>query len=115
MVDRNMRDFHGRLGRIEKIHNAGGGFEAEGTLGMSYYNAQKRPVRRPGILGPLVLVLLTVVAIKATVHATIGAERYGERIATLEAGDTADRVGAYILQAEPLTLAISHQIRKVIY
>lgn len=112
MVDRNLQNFYGRVGRIEKIHAAGGGFEAEGTLGMSYYNAKRNRSHRKGFLGPLVLVLMTVVAIKAAVHASIGPELYGERIATLEAGDMADRIGAYVLRADPLTLAISEQLRK---
>ena len=114
MVDRNLQNFYGRVGRIEKIHAAGGGFEAAGTLGMSYYNAQRRQSRRRGFLGPLVLILMTIVAIKSAVHASIGSELYGERIATLEAGDTADRLGAYVLRADPLTLALSAQIKKIL-
>ncbi len=112
MVDRNLQNFYGRLGRIDKIHKAGGGFEAEGALGMSYYNARRRPVRRRGFLAPLVLVLMTIVLIKASVHAAIGAEQYEDRIAVLRDGGMADRAGAYILQADPLTLLISEQFGK---
>lgn len=115
MVDRNLQNFYGRIGRIEKIHAAGGGFEAEGALGMSYYNARRHPARRKGFLRPLVLVLMTVVGIKSAVHASIGAELYAERLARLEAGTTADRVGAYVLQADPLTLIISDQLRKHLF
>ncbi|WP_347311116.1 hypothetical protein [Defluviimonas sp. SAOS-178_SWC] len=115
MVDRNLQNFYGRLGRIERIHNAGGGFEADGALGMSYYKARQRPLRRAGFLGPLVLVALTIVAIKAAVLASIGPERYEERIAALKAGGTAEHVGAYILQADPLTVSASEQIRKLLY
>ncbi len=104
MVDRNMQNFYGRLGRIERIHDAGGGFEADGTLGMAYYNARRKPVRRRGgFLGPLVLVMVTVVAIKAAVLATIGPERYGERMAALREGSAVEQVGAYVLKAEPVT------------
>lgn len=105
MVDRNMRDFYGRLGRIERIHDAGGGFEADGTLGMAYYNSHRKPARRRrgGFLGPLVLVMLTVVAIKAAVLATIGPESYGERVAALRGGSVVEQVGAYVLQVEPMT------------
>jgi hypothetical protein len=115
MVDRNLQNFYGRVGRIEKIHAAGGGFEAEGTLGMSFYNAKRNRSSRKGFLGPLVLILMTVVTIKAAVHASIGAEQYGQRIAALEAGDWADRTGAYVLRADPLTLAISEQLNKYLF
>ncbi|OYX43668.1 MAG: hypothetical protein B7Z02_09030 [Rhodobacterales bacterium 32-67-9] len=115
MVDRNLQNFYGRLGRIERIHNAGGGFEADGTLGMSYYKARQRPLRRAGILAPLVLVAMTIVVIKASVLASIGPERYEDRIAALRAGATVEHVGAYVLQADPLTVAVAAQIRKVIY
>lgn len=115
MVDRNLQNFYGRLGRIERIHDAGGGFEADGTLGMSYYNARRRPLRRAGLLGPLVLVAMTIIIIKASVFATIGAERYEERLAALRAGATVERAGAYVLQADPLTVAVAGQIRKLLY
>ena len=36
MYDPNMRDFYRRVGRIERTHAQGGGFEAAGTLGMTY-------------------------------------------------------------------------------
>ncbi|SPH24597.1 hypothetical protein DEA8626_03648 [Defluviimonas aquaemixtae] len=115
MVDRNLQNFHGRIGRIERIHNAGGGFEAEGALGMSYYKARHRPARRFGLLGPIALVLIAVLGIKAAVYASLGAELYEERIAALRAGTTADQVGAYVLQADPITVAIAERIRAFIY
>ncbi len=115
MVDRNLQNFYGRLGRIERIHDAGGGFEADGALGMSYYKARRRPLRRAGFLGPLVLVVMTIVAIKAAVLATIGDERYAERIADLRSGTSVEHVGAYVLQADPLTVSIAGQLRKVMY
>ncbi|GAB4385345.1 MAG: hypothetical protein Kow0045_10950 [Albidovulum sp.] len=116
MVDKNLQRFYNRVGRIEKIHAAGGGFEADGTLGMSYYNSQRRGrKRRIGLLGSLVLVMLTVVGIKAAVHATIGQDAYQERIAALEAGNRVEVISAYILQADPLTQAISERIRAAIY
>ena len=115
MVDRNLQNFHGRIGRIERIHNAGGGFEAEGALGMSFYKARRRTSRRFGLLGPLALIMITVVGIKATVHASLGAELYEERIVALRAGTAADQVGAYVLQADPITVAIAERIRTLLY
>ena len=115
MVDRNMQDFYGRLGRINRAHDSGGGFEAEGALGMSYYNARRKPARRPGILGPVVLVMMTVIAIKAAVLASIGPERYEERIAALRAGSSVEQAGAWVLQADPLTAVIAGRLRTALF
>lgn len=114
MVDRNMQNFYGRLGRIERIHAAGGGFEADGTLGMSHYRQAAPRARRFGLMAPLALVLMAVIAIKASVLASIGPGAYEERIARLQAGSTADHVGAYVLQADPLTVALAAQVRKLL-
>jgi hypothetical protein len=114
MVDRNLQNFYGRLGRIENIHRAGGGFEADGTLGMSFYNSRRRQGRRIGILAPLALVAMSVLGLKAAVHATIGAELYEARVAELTAAGGVQQAGAYVLQADPLTLAISDKIGSLI-
>ncbi len=104
-----MRDFHGRLDRIERIHDAGGGFEASGTLGLTYYNNHRR--RRLGRLLPLVLILASIVVVKAGVLARLGPDPYAERLARLQAGDALDRVGAYVLQADPLTVQVAALLR----
>ncbi|MFZ5751072.1 MAG: hypothetical protein ACOY5U_08380 [Pseudomonadota bacterium] len=106
-MDPQLRDFYGRIDRIEKIHEAGGGFEAAGTLGLSHYTRQRRSRRHRNWLFPLVLVMASIVAVKAVVLARIGAEAYAQRVAVLAAGDTADRVGAYVLQADPLTVQVA--------
>lgn len=111
MVDRNLQNFYGRLGRIEDVHRAGGGFEADGTLGMSFYNARRRQGRRRmGILLPLALVAASILGIKAAVHATVGSEVYDQRVADLRADGAAGQAAAYVLQADPLTVAISNEI-----
>ena len=111
MVDRNLQNFYGRIGRIQTIHDAGGGFEADGTLGMSFYKSRRRrPRRRVGILAPLAVIAMAVVGIKSAVHATIGEELYQKRVEALQSGDRVEQVGAYVLQADPVTLAISRKI-----
>lgn len=110
MVDRNLQNFYGRLGRIEDIHRAGGGFEADGTLGMAFYNARRRRGRRLGVLAPLALVAATILGLKAVVHATVGTELYEARVAELRDAGGVQAVGAYVLQADPATVAISEKI-----
>lgn len=115
MVDRHRRDFQGRLGRIEHTHEAGGGFEAEGTLGMSYYNSHRRRRRRlPRLLGVLTVMAVVLIVLKAGMHVAIGADAYAYRVAAMKAGTQTDRFGAYLLQADPVTLALAAQLRRVV-
>ena len=107
MQDPNMDDFFSRLDRIERTHRSGGGFEAAGTLGMTYYNSLKHQKRRGSWIFPAAMVCLAVVAIKAGVLSNIGETAYADRIAALEAGGMADRVGAWVVQADPLTMKLS--------
>ncbi len=107
MADPNLKNFNGRLRRIDAIHRAGGGFEASGTLGMSYYNNLRRRRSRGRWLASVVLLLVALVVIKAGVLASIGAASYDAHVETLRNGSTADRIGAYVLQADPLTLMLA--------
>jgi len=106
-----MRDFHGRLDRIEQIHDAGGGFEATGTLGQSYYTRHRRRRLRLGRFALLVLILASFVLVKAGMLVRLGPETYAERVSRMQAGDALDRVGAYVLQADPLTQRIAELLR----
>ncbi|MCV2867949.1 hypothetical protein OEW28_04855 [Defluviimonas sp. WL0002] len=114
MVDPNMKNFYGRVDRIQRVHAAGGGFEAQGTLGMFHYNALRKKRRRATWLMPALLVCVTVLLIKAGVMATIGPELYQDRIAMLQQGNALDRAGAYVLEAGQATVWLSEIIRGVI-
>lgn len=113
MVDRNLRDFKGRVGRIERIHDAGGGFEAEGTLGMSDYRTRRRS-RAPRWLGVICVSIFILFLLKAGLHVVIGADAYDQKVAALRDGGVLDRFGSYVLQADPVTLAIAAQMRRLI-
>lgn len=111
MLDPNMKNFQGRLRRIDSIHRSGGGFEATGTLGQSYYSDLRRRRSVGRWLLPLALVLASVILVKGAVHAQIGGATYDSRIEAMRTGDTADRIGAYVLQADPLTVRVSDFFR----
>lgn len=113
MVDRNLRDFQGRVGRIERTHDAGGGFEADGTLGMSVYRSRRR-LRVPRWPGVICVSILILFLLKAGLHVVIGADVYDQKVVDLRAGGTMDRIGSYFLQADPVTLAIAAQMRRLI-
>ncbi|NUB46135.1 hypothetical protein GEU84_017210 [Fertoebacter nigrum] len=110
MSDPNLRDFYGRVARIEQAHSAGMGFEAEGALGRSHY---RRPDRsRRGFVKPLLLVLLCGFGMKATIHYKVGAASYDARVTALKAGEGFDLLGAALMQADPVTVFLSAQIAR---
>lgn len=109
MADPNYRDFYGRVARIERGYRRGRGFEAPGTLGRSYYT--RRQGYRLPVLGPVLVLVLGLVCLKAVIHHTVGAATYDSKVAALWQGDAVDRVGAAIMQADPATKYLSRQIR----
>jgi hypothetical protein len=112
MVDRNMQNFYGRLGRIERTHESGGGFEADGTIGMSYYTARRRPRRRLRIVRILLVAAAVFLCLKAGLHVAMGPSAYDFKVAALREGTDVDRAGAWLMQADPATLMIADQIRR---
>ena len=114
MVDRHRREFQGRLGRIEHTHDAGGGFEAEGTLGMSYYNSHRRRRRSHKVLGVFFVTAVVLVFLKTGMQVAIGPDAYDYKVAAMKAGTKTDQLGAYLLQADPVTLALAAQLRRFV-
>jgi hypothetical protein len=111
MSDPNMDDFNDRVAKIQRDHSAGLGMEAEGTLGRSAYSRRSR--RRIPIVAPVLLVIVCGIGLKAALHASIGEQRYTERVSVLESGDGLDKFGAILMTADPITLAISDQINNL--
>ena len=111
MADPNLKDFYVRLGRIEKIRRSGGGFEAVGTLGLSHHTRAQR--RSTPIFRPLLMVFIAVIGIKGVIHHQVGAETYTARVDALRQGGSVDQLGAFVMQADPLTAFVSAQISDV--
>jgi hypothetical protein len=112
MADPNMSDFYGRVARIQKAHAKGYGFEAPGTLGRSYY--QKPVARRRSVLGPLLFLALCVILLKGTMYLKVGAETYNSRVGDLMAGQGMDRVGGWLMQADPATVYVAGKIEALL-
>lgn len=110
--DPNLRDFYGRVTRIQDARMQGYGFEAPGTLGLSTYRRVER--KRRQFLGPLFLVVLMSLGVKGAIHYKIGAATYDKRVETLMAGEGLDRVGGWLMQADPATIWVSETIRDAV-
>ena len=112
MADPNLIDFYGRIARIETARSIGFGFEAAGTLGRSFY--YRAPKKRRSLLAPALFVALSVIGLKAMILHSVGAESYNDRVATLMSGEGFDRLGGWMMQADPLTKFAARQIAVVV-
>jgi hypothetical protein len=116
MADLNMRDFNKRLKRIDRIHKAGGAFEASGAIGRAFYTSMARPRRRSASwLKPLAIVLAGVLLFKIAVYGQLGAATYDARIALLADGSSLDKVGAWMMTVDPVTQKLGDTIRTLVY
>ena len=115
MADPNMVDFYGRVSRIKKARAKGYGFEAVGTLGRSYYTQHTPSSRsRISILKPALIVLFGAFGLKGAIHYQIGGDVYSERVADLKSGEGFDRLGGYLMQADPVTMFVSSKLKETI-
>jgi hypothetical protein len=111
MADLNLVDFYGRVARIEKDHARGYGFEAVGTLGRS--GSSRRAAKSPfRFLKPVLMVFVCSVALKGAIHHQIGANTYDARVDNLLSGAGFDRLGGMLMQADPITVWFSGELKK---
>ena len=111
MHDPNLIDFYNRVGRLQKAHAAGYGFEAVGTLGRSHYSRRTRK-RGRGLLLPVLFVGMAVFGLKGTIHYHVGADTYETRVSSMGSGEGFDRLGAVLMQADPVTVWLSGQMQE---
>ena len=104
MTDPNRDDFYNRVARLERAHAQGLGHEATGALGRSAFFRPSR--RRVPLLRGSVFVLAAVMGMKATLYGGIPEEMYLGRIAALKQGTAIERVGAYLMSPDPITVWI---------
>ncbi len=112
MSTQDLAAFYGRVARFEKARALGYGFEANGTLGRSFYNKSRR--KRPAIFGPLLIVATCVFGLKAAIHYKVGAADYADRVAQMQDQDGFSRLGATLMQVDPLTVYLSETLGKVL-
>lgn len=110
MAESQLMEFYDRVARYEKARSRGLGFEADGTLGRSYYlRPQKRSPLRV-VLG-LCAVALTLLSLKAAIILFVGEGVYADRIARMHEGQDMDRLGAALLQFDPASGFLVEQAR----
>lgn len=108
MADPNLVDFYARVARFEKARAAGYGFDAAGTLGRSAFQKTRR--RRRSLLPILALMLVAGFGLKAMIFQSVGAASYNDRVQGLSEGEGFDRLGGWLMQADPLTVYLASRI-----
>lgn len=62
----------------------------------------------------LALLLLVMLAFKGVLHAQLGGAEYAARVDSLAAGTTVEKVGAWIMTADPVTVQISSLVSSLV-
>lgn len=106
-------EFQKRIQRIEKARSKGQGFEAAGTLGRSFYSKPAAKSRRLPLVQPMFSIFVLGTTLKALMILNVGVTDYIERVKIMAAGDGLDRIGGWVMQADPITLATANAIKAV--
>jgi hypothetical protein len=115
MSDPCIAEFNNRVARIHKARSKGYAFEAEGTLGRSFYTkARRRPRRSLPLVRPVVVLLVLGTLLKAIFLHQLGAGAYDMRVAHLLEGEGFDRIGGWLMQADPVTKTVAHEIATLV-
>lgn len=111
MSDPGFAEFYSRIDKIEKARAKGYGFEAEGTLGRSFYQRRDRRFRfRIPLLRQTLALLICATFVKAMFLQQLGSESYQARVDKLMAAEGIDRLGGWLMQADPVTRALAYRI-----
>lgn len=114
MRDPQINEFRKRLHKIDEIHQAGGAFEATGALGRSYFDSMRPKARRSIPLRGIALVLAGMLLVKGAMLAQVGAENYQARVERLGGGNVVEKLGSWVMHADPVTRKIASYIRPMI-
>jgi len=96
------KQFDQRLKRIRQIHRKGGGFEAAGTLGQSFYTRQARRGQR-AVHRPALAIVAGFVVFKAIAAASMPEGDYAARVAALSESGLAGQAGAFVMAPDPIS------------
>lgn len=110
MADAKQIEFGHRLDKIERTHKrlAKGYVTSIGKDGLIVARPARRASGLP--LRGLFLALFVLLAFKGFVYSQIGGQAYQDRVALLESGTFVEKIGAYAMYADPVTVWIAGQI-----
>lgn len=110
MSDANQRNFEVRMNKINRRHKrlSRGYVMSVNHDGLVIAQPKARQSMIPwrGIL----FVLVGALIVKGVMLAQVGTESYNDRVASLSAGNQIEKVGAYVMHADPVTQWIAAQV-----
>lgn len=112
-MDLHQKEFDTRLKRIGRKHRklAAGYVGAMTDDGLIVPRARRRRIRVP--YAGIALLAIGIVGLKGIAYSRIGAETYDARVASLAQGSTGERIGAWVMQADPLTRWVAAQAGQI--
>lgn len=104
------RDFDNRLRRIDRsrVKLSGGYVSVVGRDGLIMIKPRRKRVTLP--LRGLFLLLAGGIGLKAMILVGLGAPVYQDRVDDLRDGTVIEQAGAWVMQADPLTVLLAEQI-----
>jgi hypothetical protein len=116
MSDPCISEFNHRIAKIEKARSKGYGFEAAGTLGRSHYTRRRTKAMRMSFpfLRPGLTLLAGGTILKAIFLVNLGAAAYTTRVERLLDGEGFDRIGGWLMQADPVTTIVAFCLTKFV-
>lgn len=110
-MDRHQKEFDTRVRRLDRKHRrlADGYVAAVSHDGLIVPRPRRLRIRVP--YAGIALLAIGLIGLKGIAHANLGAETYEARVAALSAGSQVERVGGWVMQADPLTVWVSQQAK----
>ena len=106
-MENTLRDFRKRQAGIRKKHER----MAKGYVNKLNRNGviEQKPDSKSGsiLLRMMVLGAICVFGFKVFLLAGLGTEAYGETLSALETGSAVERAGAWVMQADPVSLQLA--------
>lgn len=108
-MNQQYRDFGARLKRIDRRHRklSDGYVTSVNHDGLIIAVPRRRRIRVP--FAGIALLAVGVLALKGIFYAQLGPEVYEARLAALAQGSQVERMGAWVMQPDPITLWIAAQ------
>ena len=107
-------EFERRMRRINRRHTKlSQGFKTEvNDDGLVVAKPHKR--RGGATFRGLALIAVVVLLFKGFLHAQLGVTAYDERVQRLADGNAVEQVGAWVMAADPITLALSYHLSSLV-
>lgn len=106
--------FDQRIKQIERKRDRLAKGSVKGMTSSGLIIERPRRYRPKFPLRAILILLIATFAIKGYFYASIGTNGYAARVAELAQGSTLDRAGAWVLQADPITIFVGDMITRYV-